>query len=189
VKTEVLSRRVLLDGFFHVEEVRVSFEKFDGEMSAPVRRLNLKRVDAVAALVVNRVRGTVVLVRQFRYATLARGEGWITEVVAGLVDAGEAPEAAIRREILEEAGFEVERLELISAFYPSPGISSERILLYCAETKGTAPATAGGGVDTEHEDIRVLEVPFAEAFAMLDRGEIADAKTMIALMWLRQRGG
>jgi len=186
-KTEVKNRRVLLDGFFHVEEVQLCYEKFDGSMSAPVQRLNLVRNDAVAALVLNRAKGTVVLVRQFRYATLARGEGWMTEIVAGLVDAGEAPEAAIRREILEEAGYEAGTLELISAFYTTPGLTSERILLYCAETKGAEPTAAGGGVADEHEDIQVLELPFAEAFAMLDCGDITDAKTMIGLMWLRAR--
>jgi len=186
-KTEVKNRRVLLDGFFRVEEVQLCYEKFDGTMSAPVQRLNLVRDDAVAAVVVNKAKGTVVLVRQFRYATLVRGEGWMTEVAAGLIDKGEAPEAAIRREILEETGYAVEKPELISAFYTTPGLASERILLYCAETKGTQPVAAGGGVADEHEDIQVLELPFAEAFAMVARGDITDAKTMIGLMWLQAR--
>jgi nudix-type nucleoside diphosphatase (YffH/AdpP family) len=186
-KTEVISRRVLLDDFFQVDEVQVAFEKFAGGMSQPVRRLTLERNDAVAALVVNKARGTVVLVRQFRFATLSRGGGWLTEVVAGLIDKGEAPEAAIKREILEEAGFETGKLELIVPFYSTPGITSERILLYCAETKGMEPLTNGGGVATEHEDILVLEMPYAAAFALMERGEITDGKTLIALLWLKDR--
>ncbi len=186
-KAVVLEHRVLLDGFFRVEEVKVSFEKRDGSMHEPVRRLDLVRADAVCALVFNKARGTIVLVRQFRYAGLSRGHGWPLELVAGLIDADEAPEDAIRREILEEAGYAVEKLERVMAFYPSPGITSERGILYYAETAGAEPVAAGGGLAEESEDIEVLEVPLAEAFAMLDRGEIIDGKTLIGLMWLRER--
>ena len=74
-KAVVSERRLLLDDFFQVEEVQVSFEKRDGTMSEPVRRLDFIRADAVCALVVNKARGSIVLVRQFRYAGLARGHG------------------------------------------------------------------------------------------------------------------
>lgn len=186
-KAVIERHRLLLDDFFQVEEAFVRFEKRDGTMSEPVRRLDLKREDAVCALLVNRFRGTVILVRQFRYAALSRGEAWVTELVAGLIDAGEPAEEAIRREILEEAGYAVGKLERIIAYYPSPGITSERGILFYAETAGPEPVAAGGGLAEENEDIDVLEVPFAEAFAMLDRGEIVDAKTLIGLMWLRAR--
>jgi nudix-type nucleoside diphosphatase (YffH/AdpP family) len=186
-KVVVSQRALILDDYFKVEDARVSYEKFDGTMSAPVRRLDLKRGDAVAAVVFNRARGRVVLVNQFRYAALARGEGWLTEIVAGLVDEGEAPEEAARREILEETGYEVEKLERISCFYPTPGITSERIVLFYAETRGADPVSKGGGVEHEHEDIQVLELPLSDAFAQVDRGEIADGKTIIGLMWLKER--
>ncbi len=186
-KVVVERRALILDDYFKVEEARVSYQKFDGTMSAPVRRLDLVRGDAVAAVVFNRARGRVILVNQFRYATLARGEGWLTEIVAGLIDAGETAEEAVRREILEETGYEVGTLERISCFYPTPGITSERIVLFYAETRGDAPVSSGGGVADEHEDIQVLELPLSEAYEMVERGEIADAKTIIGLMWLKSQ--
>lgn len=186
-KAVIRSRTTLLDDFLKVEAAEVCYERFDGSMSPPVRRLDVVRQDAVAALLVNRAQESVVLVRQFRYATLARGEGWLTEVVAGLIDQAETPEQAIRREILEETGYAVEALERISTFYPTPGITSERVILFGAETRGAEPVEKGGGIAAEHEDIARVELPFADAFAQLDRGEIADGKTIIALMWLRQR--
>lgn len=186
-KAVVSERRLLLDDFFQVEEVQVSFEKRDGTMSGPVRRLDFIRADAVCALVVNKARGSIVLVRQFRYAGLARGHGWPVELVAGLIDAGEAPGAAIEREILEETGYAVEKVECVMAFYPSPGITSERGILFYTETAGAEPVAAGGGLAEESEDIEVLEMPLAEAFAMLDRGEIIDSKTLIGLMWMREK--
>jgi nudix-type nucleoside diphosphatase (YffH/AdpP family) len=188
-KVVIRDRRLLLDDVFKVEEARVSFEKFDGTMSPPVRRLNLERSDAVAVVLFNKTQRRVILVRQFRFATLAKGEGWTAEIVAGLIDEGEAPEETMRREILEEAGYEIEKLEPIACFYSSPGLTSERIFLYYAETVGSGPAAAGGGVAHEHEDIEVLELPPQEAFRLVESGEISDAKTIIGLMWLKERLG
>jgi ADP-ribose pyrophosphatase len=187
MKAVVHERTVLLDDFLKVEAATLSYERFDGTMSPPVRRLDVARNDAVAAILVSTARGSVILVRQFRYATLSRGEGWLTEAVAGLIDEGEAPEAAVHREIFEETGYEVDLLERIATFYPTPGITSERVVLFCGEARGDAPTGKGGGVAAEHEDIQVVELTFADAFARLDAGEIADGKTIIGLQWLRQK--
>lgn len=184
-RTVIQSLKTLLDGFFRVDEAMVSFEKTDGTMSAPVRRLDLVRKDAVCALVVNKAKGTVVLVRQFRYGALSRDQAYPLELVAGLIDAGEAPVDAIRREILEETGFAVGPLTQLFTFYPSPGITSERGLLFYGETLGSVPVEAGGGLADETEDIEVVELSYAEAFAMLDSGEIYDGKTLIGLLWLK----
>lgn len=179
----------ILDDFFKVDEVHLSFEKFDGSMSEVVRRLNFERGDSVAAVLHHRERDAVFLVNQFRYPTYEKGPGWITEIVAGMIDEGEDPEVAMRREILEETGYLVERLVHISDFYLSPGGSSERIFLYCAEISGAGPAEKGGGLAAENEDIRLIELSTAEAFGQLDRGDIHDAKTIVALLWLRARLG
>jgi nudix-type nucleoside diphosphatase (YffH/AdpP family) len=183
----VKDRKRILDDFFKVEEVHLSFEKFDGSMSPVLRRLNFERGDAVAALLYHRERDAVLLVNQFRYPTYQKGPGWITEIVAGMIDASEKPEDAMRREILEETGYLVEQLTSIADFYVSPGGSSERIFLYCAEICDAGQKEKGGGLAAEGEDIRVLELSTTEAFDELDRGEIHDAKTIVALMWLRAR--
>jgi ADP-ribose pyrophosphatase len=187
-KVDVLDRRVLLDGFFLVEDVDVSFELHTGGMSPPVKRLSLKRDLAAALLLDNTAHGTVILVRQFRYASLEQDGGWLTEIVAGLIDEGETAEQAVRREAVEEAGYQVGALEPITTFYTTPGICSERIAMFYGVTDAE-PVAAGGGLAHEGEDIEVLEVPYAEAFAMIERGEIVDGKTLIALMWLKNRMG
>jgi 8-oxo-dGTP pyrophosphatase MutT (NUDIX family) len=91
----------------------------------------------------------------------------------------------IRREILEETGYIVRDLRQIAMFYPSPGMSSERMHLYYAAIAGES--SAGGGLEHEDEDVRVVEIPLAAAFASLDDGAIMDAKTIIGLQWMRQR--
>jgi ADP-ribose pyrophosphatase len=186
-KVDIKNRAVLLNGFFKVEEVQLSFEKFDGTMSPLVSRLNLERGDAVAAVLFNAKRRRVILVKQFRYASLSKGTGWMTEIVAGLPETAEPPEETVRREILEETGYAAEKLERIFTFYASPGITSERIHLYYAETGDSV--AKGGGLDEENEDIQVLELPLDEALRQIESGGIADGKTIIGLLWLKARMG
>jgi len=77
-------------------------------------------------------------------------------------------------------------------FYASPGTSTERVFMYYAEVAGDHKVADGGGLDTEHEYIEVVEMPIDEALDALDRGLMADAKTIIALQWyksaIRQQG-
>jgi len=184
-RVEVISRRRLLDDFFKVDEAQLRFERHDGTMSGVVRRLNFERGDSAAALIVDLTKRTVYLVEQFMYPTLEKAGGWVTTVAAGMIDAGETPEQTIRREILEEAGFEAERIEPISTFFVSPGGSSERIVLFCALVSDAARKSAGGGVASENEDIKVIETPLDEFLALLSSGGLTDAKTIIAGHWLK----
>ena len=177
----------IFDDFFKIEEAYLRYERFDGKMSPLVRRLNFERGDSVAALIFNRDTGRVVLVNQFKYPTLAKGPGWLTEAMAGMVGENESVADAVRREVLEETGYRLVHLEHISTFYVSPGGSSERIILYYAEVDGESKIAAGGGVATEDEDIVTLELTLDEALRQIDSGDIADAKTIVGILWLLNR--
>jgi len=138
----------------------------------------------------------VVLVRQFRYPVYSsldpgerEGDGarraWLLEIVAGAMDAGLEPEEVARRELLEEAGYELRGdLQPIARAYLSPGGCSERIHLFLGEVDLSQCPGEGGGVSTEGEDIQIVVLPLPEAMAMIARGEISDAKTIIALQHL-----
>ena len=186
-RVEIHDRRTLLDGFFRVEAVDLSHERPDGSMSPPLTRLNVDRGDGAAVVLHDPERRVVVLVRQFRYSTWEKGPGWLHELVAGTVSAGQDPEAVARAECLEEAGCEVDRLEPVGTFYLTPGGSSERIFLYYAPVSAGQRRGPGGGLEEEGESIEVLEWPEEEVWAALDAGRIADAKTLVGLMWLRRR--
>ncbi|NIM13431.1 MAG: NUDIX domain-containing protein [Candidatus Aminicenantes bacterium] len=186
-KVEIERKRRVFDDFFKIEEAFVRYEKFDGQMSDRVRRLNFERGDAAAVLIFNRETQRIILVQQFRFPTYEKGDGWMIEVVAGILGKDEKPEEAVRREVLEETGYRVSELTPISTFYLSPGGSSERIFLYYAEVVDSDKVASGGGVETEHEDIRILEYSLPETWQAWQAGEIKDAKTIIALMWLRSR--
>jgi ADP-ribose pyrophosphatase len=188
-KVDVRSRRRLLDDFFKVDEAEVSFERFDGSMTPPVRRLVFERGDSVAAVMFDRDSKRLMLTEQFRFPAFEKGPGWLIELIAGMIDRGEQPEDALRREIEEELGYRAERIEHIATFYVSPGGSSERIWVYYAEVDDAGRVSAGGGLPGEHEDIRILPMSPDEARAALQDGTIADAKTMVGLQWfLAQKG-
>lgn len=185
-KVQIEKKRRILDDFFKVEEVHLRYEQFDGQMSQLVRRLNFERGDSVAILIFNPRSQQILLVNQFKYPAYEKGPGWITEIVAGMIDENERPDQAARREVEEETGYRVGQLEHISTFYVSPGGSSERIILYYAEVDVTQKVE-GGVVTREDEDIMTVELSLGEALAQIKSGKIADAKTILGILWLQNR--
>lgn len=186
-KVVIESKKLVFDGFFKIEEAVLRYERFDGTMSDTVKRLNLDRGDSVGVLILNLDTEKVILTNQFKYPTYANGDGWITEVVAGMVGPGEDYEVAVRREVLEETGYKVDSLTHISSFYVSPGGTSERIVLYYAEVRNADRVSSGGGLASEGEDIELLEIALADIPQKLKSNSIPDAKTILALMWLINR--
>lgn len=181
----VESVRRVFDGFFGVDQARVAYEKADGSWSEPSDRLSVERGDAAAVLIHDIERDRFLLVRQFRYPTVRHGEPWLLEIVAGKVDEGETPEQAAIRETEEEVGLKIESVERIAEFYGSPGGMSEKITVYFAEARKEHRSGGGGGL--EGEDVEIVELDPHEAITMMDRGEIRDGKTQIALAWYARR--
>lgn len=190
-RVEIRSQRRLFDDFFKVDEVIVSHRHYDGTMSSDQRRLVFERGDAVAVLLFNVDTRSVILVEQFRVAVLigrrrddpATTDGWITEVMAGMIGANETVEAAAVRETLEETGYRIKEPELICKFLSSPGGTSERIFLYFATVSEAAKLGKGGGLGDE--DIRLVQIGAEDLFERLAKGQIDDPKLAIAACWLR----
>ncbi len=172
--------------FFEVREGRLKYRKYNQKWSAELRRLYFERGDSVAAIMHHPDKDTIVLTEQFRYPAYVRDNehAWLLEIPAGSVEPDESPRETMSREIIEETGYESEILHHIHTFFVSPGGTSERIHLYYARLDTDDPPHAGGGLDSEHEDIRVLNLSVDTALEKLHRGEILDAKSIIALQWL-----
>jgi len=188
-KVIIHDKKLLLDDYFKVEEATFSVEKADGHMGDPNRRLILNRGDSVAAVVVDVEREALLLTKQFRYPTFEKGPGWMTELVAGIIENAESPEDAIRKEIIEEIGYRVNHLEEITTFYLSPGGSSERLFLFYAEVLPTDRAPEHERPRDPEEDIVLVEVPLAALPSYNVKGAFSDAKTIIGVTWLIQRMG
>jgi ADP-ribose pyrophosphatase len=118
---------------------------------------------------------TILMIKQYRYAA----GGLLWEVPAGTLDSGEAPEACARRELLEETGVTAERLEPLSAILTTPGFTDEVIHLFMASGLGR-----GTAAPERDEFIEVVPRPLSEVLAGIRDGEIRDAKTMVAILYM-----
>lgn len=114
----------------------------------------------------------IVMLRQYRHAVGL----WLWEIPAGKLDPGEKPDECIAREIEEETGFRARRLEPLGVMVPAPAYTDERIWLY--EATDVEAGTMAHGAD---EEIEVHQMEFDDALAMIERGEIIDAKTIAGL--------
>ncbi|MSO65807.1 MAG: NUDIX hydrolase [Alphaproteobacteria bacterium] len=183
-KVDIIARRLLYDGHYKLRDATFRFEQRGGSMSEELHHLIWNTGTAVAAVVVNVSTGRIVLTRQFRIATQEKSPGWMTEIPAGGTHPGENPEAAIRREILEELGCAVDELRRISTFYVAPGSSSEQMHLFYAEVSDDSRRSSGGGVDAG-EDIEVVELLPWKLWNEIEEGRLIDAKTLLAAFWLK----
>lgn len=190
-KVRIDRTRRVFDGFLKIDELTVSFDRIAGPGRIKrQKRLVLERGDSVAALIHETDTDKVLLTSQVRAPTVVKGPGVIREVVAGMIDKGEKPKAAIRREIEEEIGYRVPKaaLEEIGTFYVSPGGSSERIVLFYAKVRASQRVDLSAtGVAHEGEDIRLVKIKRTAFVKQALSGRIDDAKTLVAGLWLAAR--
>jgi nudix-type nucleoside diphosphatase (YffH/AdpP family) len=181
-KTEFMAKGWSSLSKLHVEATDVS-----GQTTMLLREV-ADHGDGAAVLPIDYARGVCLLVRQWRAgAAFAGHDGWLIEACAGLLDADD-PEGCMRREALEELGTRVGNVKHISTFFSSPGAVSEKTSLFMAEYSAHDRIHAGGGLASEYEDIEVIEMPLAEAYAMIATGEICDGKTIILLQHAKITG-
>jgi ADP-ribose pyrophosphatase len=196
---QVFSARRLFDTpFMRIDESRLSYRRRNGAWSEAITRLNVDRGDSVAAILHDPALGRLYFTWQFRFSTYDFGDepdpanGWLLELVAGSVKPGEPLRDSIAREVMEETGFVIGRLEMIGSFYLTPGASSERLYLFYAEVSeaNRAPAEPGhddGTFGVEDEQIEVVSMTVPEFLACVESLRIADAKTIAAAEWLRRQ--
>jgi ADP-ribose pyrophosphatase len=193
---EILARELCYQGFYRLERITLRHRLFAGGMSPALTREVIEKGDVAAVLLYDPRRDEVVLIEQFRVGARDDPRGpWLLEIVAGLIEPGEAPEEVARREAREEAGCAVTDLVPITTFYVSPAKTSQRTWLYC----GRVDASRAGGIHGlahEGEDIRVVCLPGGEALDLVEQGRVDSAWPLIALLWfarhrdsLRQRWG
>jgi ADP-ribose diphosphatase len=177
----VLGREILAEGFRRYERLR--FAPAHGPAAA--RTHDILRAGPVAAVLpVDVARDELVLIRQFRLAAhLASGTGSLVEIVAGHVEADEAPVATARRECVEEIGLAPAPLIELFSYLTSPGICDEEITLFLgAVDAARVPKRAGAAA--EHEETVPMRVPVDAAPAALAARDIRSGPLIVALQWL-----
>lgn len=174
---QILSVDDVYSGFGQIERVR--FRRMS-RAGAPVTQdwEVYRRADCAAVLPYDPTRRTVLLIRQFRVpAFINGGRCALVEACAGLIDAGETPEACAIREAQEECGYRLTVLEPAGTYYTSPGALTERVHLFLARYTPHDRVSDGGGQAHEHEDIETFEVSTLELARMMDDGRIENAIT------------
>lgn len=183
-RVQNVTSEVLSDNWGEVRKHSFELERRDGNWQRQVRE-TYDRGHGAAVLLYNLEKRTIILTRQFRFPAFYMGEPnpWLVEAPAGKLD-GDDPLTCAKKEAEEETGYRVRDLTLVAAPFMSPGSVTEKLYLYVGEYRADERVSEGGGLEDEGEDIETLELRFADAMAMFERGEIADGKTIILLQHL-----
>ncbi|WP_445736973.1 NUDIX domain-containing protein [Mariniflexile sp.] len=178
IKTELLSKQ-----FYTLNKLTFDYQLSNGTWVTQVREC-YDRGDGAGILLYNKERGTIILTKQFRMPTFLNDnkDGMLIEVCAGMLDR-DNPEACIIRETEEEVGYRLKKVKKVFEAYTSPGVMTEKMHFFIGEYTDAMKVNDGGGLESEHEDIEVLELPFKQAIEMLNSGKIHDARTIILLQY------
>lgn len=179
-KTELLS-----DNWYVLNKVTFDYQKKEDSWETQTREV-YDRGNGAVILLYNINNKTVILTRQFRLPTYLNGNesGMMIEACAGLLDK-DHPEQCIIRETEEETGYRLTNVKKIFETYMSPGAVTEILYFFVGKYDATMKVSEGGGVVSEQENIEVLEYPFDVAYAMIESGEIKDAKTILLLQYAK----
>jgi GDP-mannose pyrophosphatase NudK len=182
---KMMEEQVLSANWYTLKKYSYEILKKNGKWEKQNREV-YDRGNGAVILLYNREKKTVILTRQFRLPSYVNGnkDGFLIEACAGLLDK-DRPEEAIRRETEEETGYRVDKVKKIFEAYMSPGSVSEILYFFIAEYDPSMKVHEGGGVEQEQEDIEVLEILFHQALAMIESGEIRDAKTIMLLQYMK----
>ena len=187
-KVRIKDTKVVSDKFYTLKDIKFAFINKQGQEEEKNHEV-FDIGNAVTALLYNRSRRTVLLVRQFRLVAFLYhdADGLLLETCAGKIDK-EQPDEAIRREIEEEMGYKVKKVEKVLEAYTTPGSVCEYMYFYVAEYTEQMKTGEGGGLPSEQEEVQVVEIAFEEALAMTRNGRIRDAKTILLLQYAQIQG-
>tara|TARA_Y100001954_G_C15419168_1_gene411333 strand:+ start:22 stop:603 length:582 start_codon:yes stop_codon:yes gene_type:complete len=182
-KFKILNKKNIHNGFFKMNEITLKYKKYDGSWSNEIKRELFGGAQVSAVLPYDPINKKIVLIQQFRPGTISRdSNNYLDEIVAGIIDPGETPKDTAIRECLEETGCKVKNLRSIQGYFPAPGSSESFYHLFLAEV--IAPdKEAIRGLENENEDILVKSYTFEQVREKMEKNEILNGLTLIALQW------
>ena len=182
---ELRSNETVFDGFFQMNRYRLRHSSFRGGWCDEMVRERIERLAAVSVLLYDPALDRLVLVEQFRIGLMGTVDPpWSLETVSGFCDREhELPEQLARREVVEETGCALRALTHIGEFFVSPGMSVERINLYCGWVDA-GNASGVYGLSHEGEEMRVATLSRDEAYGELF-GRLNSTSVIMAMQWLQ----
>lgn len=178
-----IKKNLLSDNYYILNRVTFDYLMSNGKWVNQMREV-YDRGDGAGILLYNKEKQTVILTKQFRMPTYLNDnkDGFLVEIAAGMLDK-DNPEACIIRETEEEVGYRLKEVKKVYEGYSSPGVMTEKMHFFVGEYTDDMKVNEGGGLDSEHEDIEVLEIPFERAVSMLNNGKIEDTRTIVLLQY------
>jgi len=175
-KIKILSETPVFQGYTKVYEAKIQENG-----NSVYTREKVLRPDAAVGLIYNTETESVVLIKQFRYPTFSEtNDGYLIEAIAGVVDKGENPKQTFIRESFEEAGYKLEEKDVVFCFscFATPGYSTEKLHYFLATATNTNKIkNAGGGLESENENIEVVEIHKTQFKIMIN--SFQDSKTKL----------
>ena len=184
-KVKNINVETLSNEWYTLNKINFDFNLKSGEWVNQSRE-SYDRGNGATILLYNIKNKTIILIKQFRMPAYYSGNetGIIIETCAGLLD-GDNPEKCIIKETEEETGYRIKNVKKVFESYMSPGAVTEIIHFFIAEYDELMKVSEGGGLESEHEEIDILEMDFEMAYNMIESGEIVDAKTIMLLQYLK----
>ncbi len=171
----ILGTREIYEG----RVIKLRVDEVEVKEGLNVRREVVEHPGAVVILPIDN-EGRILWERQYRYAA----NRYLMELPAGTLEPGEDPEECARRELIEECGFAGAEWSLLGRYFSAPGFCTE--YMHCFLATDLTPAYAAGDED---EDIEVVPLTLEESLALIDSGQVEDAKSLAALMLYSRRLG
>ena len=184
-KIKITKSELLSHNRFLLKKITYEYQNQKNEIQTQSREI-YDRGNGATILLYNKANKSVILTRQLRIPTYFNGNqsGMMIETCAGMLDE-DHPEECIRREVTEETGYEIENVKKIFEAYPSPGAVTEILHFFIGKYSPEMKVHEGGGLESEQENIEVLEYLFEDAYNMIATGEIKDAKTIMLLQYAK----
>lgn len=183
MKSEIRSSEIIFDEFFTIEKARVCWEHFDGQMGRETTRYVIRRGDSVGLVAVCEQSKRIILIRQFRFPALRKGEdGYLWEIPAGMVGMDENPALTAERELYEETGLRPLKIRPLISFFLSPGALDERIHIFLTLVPECGKRLVTGN-EEEGENLLLQTFTRDQVLNMVKKGEIIDGKSIGALLY------
>ena len=184
IQIEDLKREYL--GFFALNQVDLKYPFFDNSTSGLKSRTILMGSEASLILPYDPILDKVLLVEQFRIGPFCRGDKapWVYEPVAGMIEFGEKPEDAAKREVFEEAGIQVTNLVKINSGYPNPGEATTYFYNYIGIVDLSDYSPGIYGLRDEGEDIRTHVIDFKEVLSWSISNKLRVLPLTTMVLWL-----
>jgi ADP-ribose pyrophosphatase len=179
----ISNEKKILDDFIKIYKAIVTHDTFNSTNQITASRLALDRGNAIAVLLYEKDTDSFLFIKQFRYPSARHGHPWSIEIPAGSIDGTETAMQAAIREVKEEIGYEIDHLEFVIEYFPSPGMLSEQINIFYGEVTSKQKTFKGGGSVSEKEDIQLIKIPRKELKTKLQERYFNNSISIISLQW------